>query len=247
MIEIIPAIDIINGKCVRLSQGDFATVKTYSDDPVSVVRQFEACGLKRLHMVDLDGAKSGTISNRHVLETVAKATNLKIDFGGGLNTAEDFRKVFEAGASIAAVGSLAVKDPALLLRMLHLYGPKRILLGADVRDGKLAINGWQTPTDLDVIPFLSEFIADGGEQAFVTDISRDGLLQGPSTNLYSEIVASLPQLKIIASGGVSTIRDIDDLETVGCSGVIVGKAIYERTISLSDLTNRNKRIVATRK
>lgn len=244
MIEIIPAIDIINGKCVRLSQGDFTRVKTYSDDPVSVALRFEDCGLKRVHMVDLDGAKRGSITNLKVLEAVAKETDLKIDFGGGLKSEEDFRRVFDAGASIATVGSLAVTDPNLLLRMLHLYGPSRILLGADVRGVKLAINGWHTDTDLHVIPFLSAFISDGGEQAFVTDIGRDGLLRGPSTALYTEIVRKVPALKLIASGGVGSARDIDKLERIGCQGVIIGKAIYEGTISLADLTARNRPIAA---
>lgn len=235
MIEIIPAIDLMDGKCVRLTHGDFARRSDYADDPVEVARRFEDAGFKRLHIVDLDGAKTGIPANLGVLANIANTTGLRIDYGGGIKTDEDINRVFDTGAEIVNLGSIAVKKPAKFFEWIELYGSKSILLGADVRDGKLAINGWQTETDFEILPFLSEYCSRGVEQAFVTDISKDGTLQGPATELYSEILTTVPALKLIASGGVTSLDDIDKLEKIGCSGVIIGKAIYEGRITLDEL------------
>lgn len=244
MIEIIPAIDIIDGKCVRLSQGDFSQQTTYSDDPLETAKSFEAAGLKRLHIVDLDGARTGKLKNLNILETVASGTKLTIDFGGGIKTDEDIRSVFDAGAAMATIGSVAVKSPERFFAWLEYYGSEKLLLGADVRDGKLFIDGWQTVTDLEIVPFLTEYFEKKVSQVFITDIAKDGLLAGPSTALYTAIRDAIPGIKLIASGGVSDMKDIDELERIGCTGVIVGKAIYEGKISLADLTNRSKHIAA---
>ncbi|MDQ3322472.1 MAG: 1-(5-phosphoribosyl)-5-[(5-phosphoribosylamino)methylideneamino]imidazole-4-carboxamide isomerase [Acidobacteriota bacterium] len=232
MIEIIPAIDLIDGKCVRLSQGDFARKKIYSENPLETAKEFEDFGLKRLHVVDLDGAKNGRVTNLKVLETIAANTNLTIDFGGGIKTDADVKSVFDAGAEMASVGSVAVKEPEKFWTWLDRYGSEKFLLGADVKGGKLAINGWQTETDLEILPFLQNYFARGARKVFCTDVSKDGLLQGAANELYAEILADLPELKLIASGGVSRIEDIDALEKIGCAGVIVGKAIYEGRIEL---------------
>lgn len=234
MIEIIPAIDLIDGKCVRLSQGDFSQRTTYSENPLDVAQRFETAGVKRLHIVDLDGARSGKIANLKVLEKIARSTNLKIDFGGGIRTSEDLKGVFDAGAAMASLGSIAVKEPLRFADFVEYYGDK-ILLGADVRDGRLSIDGWQTKTDREIVPFLSECRTMGVRQVFVTDISKDGLLEGPSIELYTQIINALPDMKLIASGGVSSIDDITELDNIGCHAVIVGKAIYEGKINLDDL------------
>jgi phosphoribosylformimino-5-aminoimidazole carboxamide ribotide isomerase len=236
MIEIIPAIDLIEGKCVRLSQGDFAQKKIYRDNPLDVAKEFEQHGIKRLHLVDLDGAKNGKIVNLNILETIAKNTNLIIDFGGGIKTDDDIESVFDAGAKIAAIGSVAAKQPEIFVSWLEKYGSKKILLGADVRDKLLAINGWQTPTDFEIFDFLKSYIAKGVTQVFCTDISKDGILEGASNELYCEILLHFPNLDLIASGGVSKIEDVFELEKIGCSGVIIGKAIYEGKISLKELS-----------
>lgn len=238
MIEIIPAIDLIDGCCVRLVQGDFTQKKVYDENPLEVARRFEGAGLRRLHIVDLDGARRGKIANLRVLESIAANTNLAIDFGGGIKTDDDLRAVFDAGAAFAGIGSIAVKEPHRFFAWLENYGGERILLGADVRDGKLAINGWQTPTEVEIIAFLKEYASKGVTQAFVTDISKDGLLEGSANDLYREIIAAVPSLELIASGGVSRIDDIYELEKTGCAGVIVGKAIYEGRIKLEDLVHR---------
>jgi len=235
MIEIIPAIDLMDGKCVRLKQGDFSRKTVYSDDPVETAKQFEASGVKRLHMVDLDGARKGEPANINVLEEVANATGLAIDFGGGIKTEANVKRVFDAGAEMVNLGSIAVTEPDLFFEWLDHFGSESVLLGADVRSGKLAINGWQEDTEVEAIPFLSEYRARGVEQAFVTDISKDGAMQGPSLRLYKEISLAVPGLKLIASGGVTSTGDIDDLEQMGCTGVIIGKAIYEGTIKLEQL------------
>jgi len=235
MIEIIPAIDLIDGKCVRLVQGDFARKKIYSENPLETAKMFEDAGLKRLHIVDLDGAKCGKVTNLKVLETIAANTNLTIDFGGGIKTDEDIKAVFDAGAKMASIGSIAVKNQEKFFAWLEKYGGKKILLGADVKGKKLAINGWQTATEIEILPFLREYFAKGVMQTFVTDISKDGLLEGSANELYAEILREIPPLKLIASGGVSKIEDIETLEKIGCSGVIVGKAIYEGRIQLKDL------------
>lgn len=235
MIEIIPAIDLIDGKCVRLSQGDFARKKIYNENPLEVAREFEDAGLRRLHVVDLDGAKNGKVTNLKVLEMVASNTNLTIDFGGGIKTGEDIQSVFDAGAAMASIGSVAVKEPEKFFGWLEKYGGEKILLGADVRDGKLSIDGWQTATDLEILRFLGDYSAKGVTQVFCTDISKDGLLEGSATELYVQILKRLPKLKLIASGGVSRIEDVFELEKIGCAGVIIGKAIYEGKIKLEDL------------
>ena len=208
MIEIIPAIDLIEGKCVRLSQGDFAQKKIYSENPLETAKEFESFGLKRLHIVDLDGAKNGKISNLNVLETIAGNTNLTIDFGGGIKTVEDINSVFDAGAAMATVGSIAVKNAEIFLEWLEQFGSEKILLGADVRNEKLSINGWQSETEIEILPFLKKYFARGVTQTFVTDISKDGLLQGSSTELYTNILREIPEINLIASGGVSRIEDI---------------------------------------
>lgn len=235
MIEIIPAIDLIDGKCVRLVQGDFAQQKIYSSNPLDVAQSFADAGLTRLHIVDLDGAKRGKLANLEVLETIALKTNLAIDFGGGIKTDEDLKSVFDAGAKIAGIGSIAVKEPEKFFAWLDRYGGERILLGADVKGKNLAINGWQTATEIEILPFLREYFAKGVTQTFVTDISKDGLLEGASNLLYAEILREIPDLKLIASGGVSKIEDIRELEKIGCAGVIVGKAIYEGRIKIDEL------------
>ncbi len=240
MIEIIPAIDLIDGKCVRLSQGDFAQKKIYHENPLEAAKKFEVVGLKRLHIVDLDGAKRGNVTNLKVLETIAAKTNLTIDFGGGIKTDEDINSVFSAGATMASIGSVAVKDAEKFFAWLEKFGGEKILLGADVKDEKLAVNGWQTATEIEILPFLRDYFTKGVTQTFVTDISKDGLLQGSANELYTEILREIPKLKLIASGGVSRIEDIYELEKIGCAGVIVGKAIYEGRIKLEDLSKQSK-------
>lgn len=235
MLEIIPAIDLIGGKCVRLSQGDYARQTTYKQDPLDLALQFEDIGVSRLHMVDLDGAREGRLMNLPVLERVAARTHLVIDYGGGIKTSEDIRRVLDAGATIATVGSVAVKDPELFSSWLSTYGSDFILLGADVKHERMAVSGWQETTSLGVFDFLDNMTANGVTQAFCTDISKDGLLQGPSTELYRQILERYPTLQLIASGGVSSLDDLDALERAGCSAAIVGKAIYEGAISLGEL------------
>ena len=237
MIEIIPAIDLIEGKCVRLAQGDFARRKVYSENPLEVAKEFESAGLRRLHIVDLDGAKSGKVTNLKVLETIAENTDLTIDFGGGIKSDEDVRAVFDAGARMASIGSVAVKEPEKFFAWLEKYGSDRFLLGADVRNGRVVVNGWQSETDLEVLPFLENCFEKGVRQVFCTDISKDGLLQGAGVGIYKQILEKLPEIELIASGGVSSIRDVYELEEIGCAGVIVGKAIYEGKISLEELKN----------
>ncbi len=233
MIEIIPAIDLIDGKCVRLSQGDFEQKKIYSENPLEVAQDFESKGITRLHIVDLDGAKLGRVTNLRVLEEIAKNTDLKIDFGGGIKTNDDIEAVFDAGAKIASIGSVAVREPEKFFGWMEKYGGEKILLGADVKDGKIAINGWQTTTELEILPFLKNYYAQGVNNVFVTDISKDGLLEGTALQLYAEILEHLPRLNLIASGGVSSMEEVAELEKIGCAGVIIGKAIYEDRINLS--------------
>ena len=239
MIEIIPAIDVIEGKCVRLKQGDFERKKIYSENPLEVAKDFEANGVKRLHVVDLDGAKLGKVTNLKVLEEIAANTDLKIDFGGGIKTDEDIKSVFGAGAKIASIGSVAVKEPEKFFGWMEKYGGEKILLGADIKDGKVAINGWQTATELEILPFLKSYYARGAANVFVTDISKDGLLEGTANELYSDILKHLPRLNLIASGGVSSYEDVAELEKIGCAGVIIGKAIYEDRINLSKVIEGN--------
>ncbi len=236
MIEIIPAIDVIEGKCVRLKQGDFSQKTIYNENPLEVAKEFESHGLKCLHIVDLDGAKIGKVTNLKVLEQIAAKTNLTIDFGGGIKTDEDIKSVFDAGAKMASIGSVAVKEPEKFDAWLEKYRSEKLLLGADVKDGKVAINGWQTTTELELIPFLKKYYAKGVRKVFVTDISKDGLLEGSAKDLYAEILENLPRLHLIASGGIDSIEDIAKLEKIGCAGAIIGKAIYEDRISLTKLS-----------
>jgi phosphoribosylformimino-5-aminoimidazole carboxamide ribotide isomerase len=233
--EIIPAIDLIDGKCVRLTQGDYDRKKIYNENPLEVARQFEEAGLRRLHLVDLDGAKAGKLVNLQVLETLASETSMRIDYGGGIKRDEDIDAVFSAGAAIATVGSIAVKEPDTFYRWLGQYGGEKILAGADVRGEHMAVAGWTEETDLSVFDFLSEAAARGLTHAFCTDIARDGLLQGPSVALYQRIIGRFPALHFIASGGVSSGEDLLQLKEAGCAGAIVGKAIYEGRIRISDL------------
>lgn len=235
MIAIIPAIDIMNGKCVRLSQGDFQTQKIYSESPVDVAKEFEAAGIKRLHMVDLDGAKRGSVVNIGVLENVASSTNLIIDFGGGIKTTSDAEKVFNAGASIINIGSIAIKQPDIVVEWIEKFGAEKILLGADVKNEKIVINGWQQSTQINIIDYLKDWSSKKMNNIFCTDVSKDGLLQGASIELYKKILQALPNIHLTASGGVSSIKDVEELEAIGCSGVIIGKALYEGKIKLNEL------------
>lgn len=235
MIEIIPAIDIIDGKCVRLSEGDFSRKTVYADDPAAAARRFADAGLRRLHVVDLDGARTGSPRNLAVLEQIASIDGLTVDFGGGIKTDADLERVFEAGAAIASVGSIAVKSPETLISWIERFGGERILLGADVRGEMIAVNGWQTATELAVVPFLRRWSGLGIRKAFATDISKDGMLAGPATELYQMLISAVPEIGLIASGGVRSIDDIRQLEAAGCVGVIVGKAIYEGRISVEEL------------
>lgn len=237
--DIIPAIDIIDGKCVRLSKGDFDKKIIYNDEPLIVAKQFEDAGISRLHLVDLDGAKKGVIQNLHVLESIALNTNLIIDFGGGIKTSQDLQNAFNAGAAIATVGSIAARQPALIEEWILEYGPSKILIGADVLDNKIKINGWQADTGIDIFAFINSMLAVGVTDIFCTDISKDGMMQGVSSDLYINILEKHPNLNLIASGGVSVLQDVVKLKEIGCSGAIIGKAIYEGSIPLMDLTKLN--------
>jgi phosphoribosylformimino-5-aminoimidazole carboxamide ribotide isomerase len=233
--QLIPAIDLIDGKCVRLTEGNYNQKTIYNENPLTVAQEFEAHGLKRLHLVDLDGAKAGKVINYDVLEKIAKYTSLEIDFGGGIKTEQDVQKVLDFGAKFVSVGSIAVKNKPLLLAWLEKFGADKILLGADVREEKIAISGWLENTDLNIFDFLATYTQAGITQVFCTDISKDGKLQGTATELYQKILAQFPTLHLIASGGVTTLTDLDDLQKAGCSGAIIGKAIYENRISLAAL------------
>ncbi|WP_207896634.1 1-(5-phosphoribosyl)-5-[(5-phosphoribosylamino)methylideneamino]imidazole-4-carboxamide isomerase [Flaviaesturariibacter flavus] len=233
--EIIPAIDIIEGKCVRLTHGDYAQKKIYNEHPLEVARQFEDAGLRRLHLVDLDGAKAGAVKNWKVLESIAGKTRLVVDFGGGIKSEADVKIVFECGAKLATVGSVAVKDEAEFLLWLERYGPEAFLLGADVRDEKITVSGWLEKTDIWVYDFIRQYVDRGLRQVFCTDVSKDGALKGPAIELYTNIVSKFPELHFIASGGVASIDDLHRLAEAGCKGVIIGKAIYEGRIALKDL------------
>lgn len=232
---IIPAIDIIDGKAVRLTQGDYAQKKIYNEKPLEVAKQFEDAGFKRLHLVDLDGAKEGRVKNWKVLEAVAGKTALVIDFGGGIKSENDVRIVFNSGAYLATVGSIAVKNEKEFLKWIGNYGPEKFLLGADVKDEKIAVAGWTEKTDIWVYDFIEKYLEHGIRQIFCTDVSKDGKLEGPSTDLYKNIIAKFPDLHFIASGGVSSLNDLEELQKIGCSGAIVGKAIYEGRISIPEL------------
>lgn len=233
--EIIPAIDLIDGKCVRLTQGDYSQKKIYNEHPLEVAKQFEDAGLERLHLVDLDGAKQKAVKNWKVLETIASKTRLVIDFGGGINFEKDVQIVFESGAAFATVGSIAAKNEFEFVKWLMIFGAEKFLLGADVKDRMIAIHGWLETTDKSVFDFIENYIDKGVQQIFCTDVSKDGKLEGPSLELYKEIISKFPGLFFIASGGVAGVDDLHRLKEIGCRGAIVGKAIYENRISLQDL------------
>ena len=234
MIELIPAIDIIGGQCVRLTKGDYDQ-KTVYGEPLDMAHEFEKIGFNRLHLVDLDGAKSKHIVNDQVLQAITTETNLTVDFGGGIKTDEDIEKAFAAGASMVTVGSIAVTNPELFMGWLEKYGPERMILGADVRHGKISINGWKEDSAEDLLPFLKKYIDAGVQTVLCTEISKDGTLSGPAIDLYKKMMAEYPQLHLIASGGVSSIDDIKALEAAGIPAVVFGKAIYEGKINLKEL------------
>lgn len=227
MIELIPAIDIIGGKCVRLTKGDYDCKTVYNDDPVAQAKEFESKGFTRLHVVDLDGAKSKHIVNDAVLREITSQTNLTVDFGGGIKSGDDIRKAFDAGASLVTIGSIAVSQPDLFMSWLKEYGADRIILGADARNGKVSINGWKEDSEEDLLPFLKKYIDAGVKNILCTDISKDGTLQGPATALYKSIMTAYPDIHLIASGGISSNEDIDMLEREGIPAVVFGKAYYE--------------------
>ena len=232
MIELIPAIDLIEGKCVRLTKGEYDSKKVYNEDPVAQAKEFEALGFKRLHIVDLDGAKSHHMVNDDVLRAITAATNLKVDFGGGIKTEEDIRKAFDAGASLVTIGSVAVTTPELFTKWLHTFGAEHIILGADVRNGKISINGWKEDSAEDLLPFLKTYIDEGVKNVLCTEISKDGTLAGPATELYKELMTAYPDMHLIASGGVSCNEDIVNLDKNGIPAVVFGKAYYEGKIHL---------------
>lgn len=232
--RIIPAIDIIDGKCVRLTKGNYATQKTYNENPLEVAKEFEANGIQYLHLVDLDGARSKHIVNHEVLHEITSKTSLTVDFGGGIKSDDDVRIAFENGAAQITAGSIAVQQPETFLRWLSTYGNERIILGADSHNRKIATNGWQQQSELDVLDFIARYSQFGVQYVICTDISKDGMLQGTSNELYSEILEKT-KVKLIASGGVSSIDDVIALKQLGCEGAIIGKAIYEGKIQLKDL------------
>ncbi len=233
--RIIPAIDIIDGQCVRLSKGDYNTKKVYNENPLEIAKQFEAHGIQHLHLVDLDGAKASHIVNHKVLETIATQTNLKIDFGGGLKTDEDLRIAFESGANQITGGSIAVKNADVFRSWLTKFGANKIILGADANNEKIAVSGWLEESDQELIPFVKGYEKEGVSYVICTDISKDGMLQGPSFNLYKKMLNEIPNIKLIASGGISTFDELPKLAEIGCEGTIIGKAIYENRISLKQL------------
>ena len=235
MIEIIPAIDIIDGKCVRLTQGDYNQKTVYNEDPVEVAKMFEDAGIKRLHTVDLDGARSNHVVNTRVIERIATHTNLTIDFGGGIKSDEDLRKAFDAGAQMVTIGSVAVKEPELFASWVETYGGDKIILGADVKNGYISISGWLEEGEQKLMDFICHHTKNGIHNVLCTDISRDGMLQGPAIELYKDIMAHYPTLHLIASGGVSCINDIERLNEAGIPAVVFGKAIYEGRINLKEL------------
>lgn len=235
MIELIPAIDLIDGKCVRLTKGDYDQKKVYNEDPVAQAKEFESLGFTRLHVVDLDGARSKHIVNDNVLRAITTETSLTVDFGGGIKTADDLKKAFDAGASMVTVGSIAASQPELFLGWLSEYGADRLILGADARNGRISINGWKEDSSEELLPFLQRYAEAGVKNVLCTDISKDGTLAGPATELYKTILAALPGLHLIASGGVSSTDDILTLEREGIPAVVFGKAYYEGRIDTRQL------------
>jgi phosphoribosylformimino-5-aminoimidazole carboxamide ribotide isomerase len=235
--KIIPAIDLIDGKCVRLTQGDYAQKKIYNEDPLEVAKSFEGVGIRHLHLVDLDGAKAKEIVNWRVLEKIANHTSLKIDFGGGLQSDDDLRIAFECGAQQITGGSIAAKNEDIFLSWLEQHGPEKIILGADAKAGKIAVSGWQEVTELDVFTFIQAFRQKGIQYVICTDIDKDGMMAGPAFGLYKDLLSENEDIRLIASGGVTTLDDLHQLKEMGLHGAIIGKAIYEGNISLADLKN----------
>lgn len=240
MIELIPAIDIIGGRCVRLTKGDYSSQKVYDDNPAAVAKRFEALGFKRLHIVDLDGAKSKHIVNVDVLKRITESTSLVVDFGGGIKTEDDIAKAFDNGASMVTVGSIAVTDPELFINWLNRFGTEKMILGADVRNGLISINGWKEESTQELLPFLKRYIECGVRNVLCTEISKDGTLQGPAIELYQKVMKEYPSLHLIASGGVSSMDDIKQLNQSGIPAVVFGKAIYEGKINLEELCHWQK-------
>lgn len=235
MIELIPAIDLINGQCVRLTKGDYEQKKVYDNNPAEVAKQFEKLGFKRLHVVDLDGAKSKHIVNDNVLRAITSQTSLVVDFGGGIKSEEDIEKAFSAGASMVTVGSVAITNPDLFMQWVDKYGADKLILGADVRNGMISINGWKEDSAEELMPFLKQYVDKGVKNVLCTEISKDGTLQGPAIELYKEVMAAYPALHLIASGGVSCNQDITELEAAGIPAVVFGKAFYEGKIKVEEL------------
>lgn len=233
--QLIPAIDIMDGSAVRLSQGLYDSKKVYASDPLEVAKQFEAAGIKRLHLVDLDGAKGKGIVNLHILRRLASHTSLVIDFGGGIKKTEDLQAAFDAGASMVTCGSIAVKNPSLVRSWIKRFGSNRLILGADARDGLIQCSGWLESSNLEVGAFIDSYRNDGLDMVICTDISKDGMLQGPSLDLYRRLLGSRPTLRLIASGGVASLQDLKELKQAGLYGAIIGKALYEGRISLDEL------------
>lgn len=233
--QIIPAIDLIGGKCVRLSQGDYSSKKEYHDDPLEMAKRFEGVGIRRLHLVDLDGAKAKKIVNGEVLEKICSGTSLQVDFGGGIQADEEIENAFSLGAKQVTGGSIAVKNPELFNTWVSKFGSEKIILGADAKNRKIAVGGWEETTTVDLIPFIKDYVSKGISYVICTDVAKDGLLQGPSLELYQEILQEIPGVKLIASGGVSSVKDLEDLEKIGVYGTIVGKAYYEGRVTLEEL------------
>jgi len=236
-IKIIPAIDTIKGRCVRLTKGDYDTEKVYSEDPLQVAKGFEELGITRLHLVDLEGAKSGHIGNSEVLRRVASGTNLKIDFGGGVKSDEDIELAFQCGANQVTGGSIAVSNPEMFEKWMSKYGSEKMILGADVRNEMVSISGWKEDSDCHLFKFLENYQKKGVKTVICTDISKDGMLQGPAVELYQSVMKEFPNLELVASGGVGNIEDVRILNEIGCWGVIIGKAIYEKRIDMNELVN----------
>lgn len=235
--RIIPAIDIIDGKCVRLTQGDYAQKKIYNENPLEVAKEFEDAGLKYLHLIDLDGAKAGKVINWSVLENITTHTNLVVDFGGGIKTDEEVKRLFDLGIQQVNIGSIAVKNPMKIVEWLQMFGGEKIILSADVKNEMISISGWQEDSSIPITVFLKDYIQKGIEYVTCTDISTDGMLTGPNFELYTKILLSFPQLNVVASGGVSCMDDLHELKQIGADGVIVGKAIYEGRVTLAELVS----------
>ena len=238
MIELIPAIDLIEGKCVRLTKGEYESKKVYADDPVAIASEFEQLGFKRLHLVDLDGAKSKHVVNDQVLRYITSHTRLTVDFGGGIKTDEDIEKVFDAGATLVTIGSISVTNPERYMEWLERYGSEHIILGADIRNGFISINGWKEDSNIQLTDFLKRYMEVGTKNVLCTDISKDGMLQGTATNLYKDVMKAYPNCHLIASGGVSGMQDIEELDAAGIPAVVFGKAIYEGRLDMKELSRR---------